>query len=71
MANYDKLTARVLHGLERCGMDPTWREDCGDCPYLSDDDDEIGCVARLARDARTIILHQDQLLQQIEGGEAP
>lgn len=69
MATMDELTIRVLHGLEHCGTDPDTIEDCGDCPYRDKDDDF--CIARLCRDARTVILHQDALLGQMErGGES-
>lgn len=63
VANMDELTIRVLHGLERCGMEPDFIEDCGDCPYRHKDDDF--CITKLCRDARTVILHQDMLLGQM------
>ena len=62
---YQKIV-RVLHALERCGMDSEFAEDCGDCPYRDDDDEiESRCIARMARDARTVILKLDRLLQQM------
>lgn len=56
----------VLHGLECCGLDPMWREDCKDCPYLCDPEDEPGCYARLARDARAVILRLDALVDSMD-----
>lgn len=64
--NEDRLR-RVLHGLERCGLEPDFMEDCGDCPYTEYFGDEsIGCIARLCQDARKVIIDQYRLLQQIE-----
>ena len=62
MGVIDSQTVRVLHGLERCGMDPETRDDCGDCPYR----DGESCIARLARDSRSLILQMDQFISVIE-----
>lgn len=69
MANMDELTTKVLHGLERCGMEPATDDDCGDCPYKAEWGDF--CITKLCLEARTVILHQDMLLQQMEGGGTP
>lgn len=58
----DSLTARVLHGLELCGTDPETREDCKDCPYREGE----SCIARLAREARSLILQMDQFISVVE-----
>ena len=64
MANIDELTTKVLHGLERCGLDPESLEDCGECPYKSIE----SCIAHMSSDARKVIIHLDKLVEQMGRG---
>jgi len=65
MANIEKLTRKVLHGLECCGIEPETRDDCGDCPYLDGEDDF--CISRLCRDARQVIITLDTTINAMLG----
>lgn len=51
----------VLDGLMHCSQEPEFKEDCEACPYHDDADDF--CITRLCRDAYSVIVEQDRLLQ--------
>ena len=61
----EKIT-RVLKGLIQCSKSPEVKENCGDCPYLDYADCDVSsCIARLCREAYTVITHLDKLTQQM------
>lgn len=57
---------RVLDGLQHCGKESVNAEDCGDCPYLDDENDF--CVTRLCLDAYGVIVELDRQNAIMEGG---
>lgn len=67
----EKIT-RVLKGLIQCSKSPEFKEDCGDCPYLDFADYDVSsCIARLCRDAYTVIIKMQQLLALMEEIKRP
>ena len=64
MANIEEKTRKVLKALLRCGKGPEFREDCGDCPYV---DEEDGCISRLCRDAYSVIVTLDTTINAMMG----
>lgn len=68
----EEKIARVLKGLIQCTNSPEFKEDCGDCPYLDFADyDVTSCIARLCRDAYTVITKMQQLLDLMEEIKRP
>lgn len=67
MSDFEKKIVKVLKGLDNCGKFREALEDCGDCPYQDPEDDF--CVTRLSRDAYSVIVCLDKLIQQ-RGGTA-
>jgi hypothetical protein len=67
----EKIT-RVLKGLIQCSKSPEFKEDCGDCTYLNFADYDVSsCIARLCRDAYTVITKMQQLLDLMEEIKRP
>lgn len=67
----EKIT-KVLKGLMQCSKSPEFKEDCGDCQYLDFADYDVSsCIARLCRDAYTVIIKMQQLLALMEEIKRP
>ena len=64
MANIEEKTRKVLKALLQCGKGPEWVEDCGDCPYLEEED---GCISCLSRDAYSVITTLDTTINAMMG----
>lgn len=63
MPNIEEKTRKVLNGLFQCARSPFYREECGDCPYT----EEKPCIARLCRDAYSVITTLDTTINAMMG----
>ena len=65
MANLEEKRRKVLNGLLHCAKEPSFDDDCGDCPYRDKEDDF--CISRLCRDAYDVIVTMDTTINAMMG----